>query len=148
MNDAVWELQCAIYRALSRSGKIRSLVGNPPRIYDDPPRDMQLSCIRIGSTGIAPWQGVPGGFEHEIRLYAYSYYHGSKEVKNIMDRVHDTLHEKFFDINGHRLVDMRFVFADIIHRPESGLYSGIMRYRAVTQTEILQEEENVMDTEV
>lgn len=133
MSDAVWALQRAVYQTLSADLNLQSLIGDPARIYDDPPSGAELPYLVIGPTQITDWAGVDRGLQHDLRLHAFSAYAGRREIKQIMGAVYDALHEVDFTVDGHRLVNVRFVFADAVRRSDAGAYQGVMRYRAVTQ---------------
>ncbi len=133
MSDAIWALQCAMYKALCAAPEVKALLGEPARIYDDPPEGAELAYLVIGPTQISDWSGVDRGLRHDLRLHAYSAYAGRREIKTIMGAVYDVLHDAAFPVDGHRLVNMRFVFADAVRRRDGGAYHGVMRYRAVTQ---------------
>lgn len=133
MSDAIWALQRALYQALAAEPGIQTLLGNPVRIYDDPPAGAELPYLVIGPTQITDWAGVDRGLQHDLRLHAFSAYAGRREIKQIMGAVYDALHEANLTVDGHRLVNIRFVFADAVRRRDANAYQGVMRYRAVTQ---------------
>ncbi|MEM8987908.1 MAG: DUF3168 domain-containing protein [Pseudomonadota bacterium] len=131
--DASWEVQQAVYAALSADSALQALIGAPARIYDDAPADAAFPFVTIGQARATDWHGADGGVEHDIRLYAWSRYAGRKEVKQIISAVYDIVHEGSFSVAGHRLVNSRFVFADIFRRQDGDTYQGVMRYRIVTE---------------
>ena len=135
MSNALWEMQRAIYQALAADAGVRAEIGEPPRLYDDPPVDAAFPYLTIGESKMRYWRGVDGGFEHEIRLNIVSRYAGRREVKRIMGAVYDALHETALTLAGHRLVNIRFVFADAFRRQDGEVYQGAMRFRAVTEPE-------------
>ena len=133
MTDAVWELQRAVYGLLSADAAIKAEIGDPARIYDDPPSDAAFPYITLGETRAADWKGVDGGLEHDFKLYVFSRYAGRREVKRIIGVIYDALHEAAFAITGHQLVNIRFVFGDAFRRLDGETYQGVARFRAVTQ---------------
>lgn len=133
MSDAAWALQTAIRTHLSGDDAIKSLIGDPPRIYDAPPKGAAFPYLVIGEGRLSDWSGVDGGMVHDLRLAAYCKYAGRLEVKAIMTAVYDALHEAELPLTGHRLINIRFVFADALRRRDGESYEGVMRYRAVTQ---------------
>ncbi len=133
MSDAIWALQAAIYQALSVDAQLKMLIGDPPRIYDDPPEDAGLPYLVIGATSVSDWKGVDRGLEHDLRLHVFSKYSGRREIKDIMAATYDALHEAALTVAGHRLVNIRFVFGDAFRRQDGETYQGVMRFRAVTQ---------------
>ena len=133
MSAASWAVQEAIYSRLNDDARVLAILGAPPRIYDDPPEDVVFPFIAIGEARARDFAGVPGAEEHDLRLYAHSRYAGRREVKRIMSAVYDAIHDAAFDVAGFRLVNLRYVFADVLRRREPDAYQGVMRYRAVTE---------------
>ncbi|MEL7486432.1 MAG: DUF3168 domain-containing protein [Pseudomonadota bacterium] len=136
MTDALsWSLQKAIYQQLAGDDAITALIGDPPRLYDAPPRDVAFPYLVLGETRVRDWPGVEGGLDHDIRLRAWSRHQGRREIKRLLNVVYDALHERPLALEGQRLVHLRFVFADIFPRAENGVFQGVARFRALTQPE-------------
>lgn len=133
MSDAVWALQKAVYQHLSADVGLKALIGDPARIYDDPPAGAATPYLTIGPTSIREFKGVDGGLQHDLRLHAFSRYAGRRDVKQIVSAVYDALHEAALTVEGHRLINLRFVFSDVIRRQDGDAYQGVIRFRAVTQ---------------
>ena len=133
MSAASWAMQKAVYAALRADDGVKAELGDPPRIFDNPPKGEAYPHVVIGEGRVTPLDGVDGAAEHEIRLQIFSRHAGRREIRRIIDALYDALHEADFAIDGHRLVNIRFVFADIFKRGESDLYQGAARFRAVTQ---------------
>ncbi len=133
MTNAQWELQKAVYQALAADAAIKAEVGEPARIFDDPPPDALFPYLTLGEARATDWKGVDGGLEHDLRLYVFSRYAGRREVKRILSAVYDALHEAALTLSGHDLVNIRFVFADAFRRTDGETYQGVARFRAVTQ---------------
>lgn len=133
MTDPFWSLQRAVYAHLRADAGLAAEIGDPPRVYDDPPDDAVFPYLALGETRARDWPGVVGGLEHEIRLYAFSRHAGRREVKRIIAAVYDALHEAPLAPDGLHLVSLRFVFADAFQRQDGETYQGVARFRAVTQ---------------
>ena len=71
------------------------------------------------------------GSEVTINMDVWSQYKGSKEVKNLMDRIHTLLHDSSLSVTGHNLINMRLEFIDVLRDPDGITRHGIMRFRAV-----------------
>ncbi|MFQ5563874.1 MAG: DUF3168 domain-containing protein [Parvularculaceae bacterium] len=133
MSVAAWNLQKAIFAHLSADAGVKVELGDPARIHDDPPPGAPFPYLTIGEARASDWSGVPGGAEHDVKLHIFSRYAGRREIKRIIAAVYDALHEAAFTIEGHRLVNIRFVFADSFRRADGETYQGVMRFRAVTE---------------
>jgi hypothetical protein len=132
MSASSWALQRAIFGRLTGDAALKNFIGDPPRVYDDAPRDAELPYILIGEARAADWKGVDGGVEHDLKLHVFSRYAGRREIKEIMSAVYDALHEADLAVDGHQLINIRFVFSDAMRRQDSDIYHGVMRFRAVT----------------
>ncbi len=133
MSAAIWNLQKAIYAHLTADAGVGVELGNPARIYDDPPTDSPFPYLTLGEARANDWNGVDGGVVHDLKLYIFSRYAGRQELKRIMAVVYDALHEADFPIEGHLLINMRYVFGDSFRRQNDDIYQGVMRFRAVTE---------------
>ncbi len=130
--NAEWELQKAIYQTLSADAALKAEIGDPARIFDDPPPDAVFPYLTLGEARMSDWKGVDGGAEHDVKLYVFSRYAGRREVKRILGAVYDALHEAALTLAGHDLINIRFVFADAFRRSDGETYQGVARFRAVT----------------
>lgn len=137
MTNAQWELQRAVYQALGADAALKEQIGDPARIYDDPPPDAVFPYLTVGEARAKPFPGVAGGLEHDLNLHVFSRYAGRREVKAVMGAVYDALHDASLALAGHVLVNIRFVFGDAFRRRDGDgpIYQGAMRFRAVTQRE-------------
>ncbi len=133
-NAFAWGLQKAVYGALADHAALAAHLGAPPRIYDAPPKGTAFPFATLGETRVKPFRGVDGAFEHDLRVHVFSRYEGRREAKEILNGVYDALHEADFSVDGASLVQIRFVFADIFPRTDGGVFQGVARFRAVTQT--------------
>lgn len=127
-----WPLQKALYLALAGDAGLKGEIGDPPRLYDDPPAGAAFPYVLLGEAREAPISGHDGAFEHDLRLQIYSRHGGRREVKRVIAALHDALHDAALDVEGARLVSLRFVFADIFRR-DGALFAGVARFRAVTE---------------
>ncbi|WP_375203644.1 DUF3168 domain-containing protein [Hyphococcus sp.] len=135
MTDAQWELQKAVYLTLRADAGVKAEVGDPARIFDDPPPEALFPYLTLGEARASDWKGVEGGLEHDLRLYVFSRYAGRREVKRILSAVYDALHDAALTLSGHDLINIRFVFADAFRRNDGETYQGVARFRAVTMAQ-------------
>lgn len=133
MTNAQWELQKAVYQTLAADAALQAEIGDPARIFDDPPPDALFPYLTLGEARMSDWKGVEGGLEHDVKLHVFSRYAGRREVKRILGAVYDALHEAALTVTGHDLINIRFVFADAFRRSDGETYQGVARFRAVTQ---------------
>lgn len=133
MTDTAFPLQEAAFAAIAGDPTVQSLLGNPVRFYDVAPESPTFPFAVFGDWKTSAYAGLPGAFEHDIRIRIFSRYGGRKETRQIMSALHDVLHDAPLSAPGHRLVSMRFVFSDVFLRADRGSWDGIMRFRAVDE---------------
>ncbi len=133
MSDASLSLQRAIYARLKDDAGLQALIGDPARLYDDPPLAATFPYVTLGEARTTPLDGVEGALAHDVRLYAFSAYAGRFEVKSMLGALYDALHDAALVLNGHTLISIRFVFADALRRVDRETYQGVARFRAVTE---------------
>ena len=133
MTDASLSLQRAIYAHLLADAGVKALIGDPARVYDDPPVGAVFPYLTLGEAKTRTLAGVEGGVEHDIRLYAFSKYAGRLEIKQIMGAAYDALHDAALALQDHQLISLRFVFGDAFRRIDGETYQAVSRFRAVTQ---------------
>tara|TARA_A100001201_G_scaffold2620_1_gene6677 strand:+ start:1336 stop:1743 length:408 start_codon:yes stop_codon:yes gene_type:complete len=99
-----FDLQSAIYTLLSGDSTLDSLVGNN-RIYDNVPQTSSYPYVVIGNE-IATNQGTKtlDGIEYGIDIDVWSQYRGKKEIKNIMERIYNLLHDQDLTVSGASFV--------------------------------------------
>ena len=71
------------------------------------------------------------GSETTINIHIWSQYKGSKQTKEIMDKVHDLLHDSNLSVTGFNLINLRFEYSDIMRDPDGITRHGVMRFRAI-----------------
>jgi hypothetical protein len=135
--DAAWALQEAIYSRLTADQSLRALLGDPPRIFDQPPPEATFPMLILGAGELKPYAGIEGAFEHLFRFTAYSRWGGRRECKLIAAGVRLSLQDAALTLDGHRLIQSRLVFEDQLKLREPDIYQGVMRYRFVTVPEAL-----------
>lgn len=131
--SAHWALQQAMVAALSADAGVKALLGDPPRIHDDVPRNPAYPFLTVGEGGETDWsfQDVEG-LECRVVLTAWSRYAGRKEVKDAIDRIRTVLHDASLSVTGWRLINLRFDSAEYARGP-GGAYRGTARFRAVLE---------------
>ncbi len=130
---SVWAIQKAMFAHLAADSGVIAELGDPPRLYDEPPESAPFPYAVLGEARVDDYPGLPGGRAHDLRIQIVSRHQGRKEVKRAVDAVSAALDDADFPIDGARLVNMRFVSADISLRDASGLHTGTLRFRAATE---------------
>jgi hypothetical protein len=130
--SAALELQKAVFAVLTGDAGVGALVGD--RIYDATPRKAQFPYLNFGSGRTDDWStGTEEGEEHSLTLHAWSREPGKRETYQILEAVKAALHDTALDLDGHRLVNLRFESAQAARDPDGITWHGVMRFRAVTE---------------
>ena len=131
--SASWQLQQAVYGALSGNAALVALLGGP-RIYDDVPHAAAYPFVSLGQTSSTDWGTSTGdGEEHIVTLHVWSSFGGRSEAQLIMGAIRDVLHTVHLTLTGHTLVNLRQQFSDVRREADGITIHGLVRYRAVTQ---------------
>jgi uncharacterized protein DUF3168 len=133
MSDASLALQQAVYDALAQSIPLQNLIGSPPRLYDHHRQEPIFPYVVIGEVRVSDYPGLAGGLEHDLRVHAFSLYGGQREAKEFHGLIREGLHDRALTLTGHRLINLRFVFGDILRLRDGETWQAVLRFRAVTQ---------------
>lgn len=133
MSSPAWELQKAVYDALSADADLIALLGGA-RIYDHVPRGAAFPYITFGPSTTRDWStGTEKGSEHLLTLRVWSKAGGEKEVHLMLEAIRAALHEAALTPAGHRLVSLRHELSDAVREPDGETYQGVARFRALTE---------------
>lgn len=132
--SADWALQTAVRAHVLGDATLLTLLGDPPRVYDQPPRDAVFPFLTFGRAETRPLDAdAPGALAHVLHLHVWSRYGGRKEVKDIIAALRASLADASLAVAGHALVSLRVTFTDVLRAPDGRTSQGILRLRAVTQ---------------
>ena len=129
MSIGQFQLQQTIFSALNVNA-ITTTLGCG--VFDDVPSDQSYPFISLGEDNAVDYdtKTLAGG-EITQEIHIWSQYKGSKECKQIMDKVHDLLHDSSLGVSGFNLINLRFEFSDIMIDPDGVTRHGVMRFRAI-----------------
>lgn len=130
MSIGQFALQTTIYSTLSSDNTLTSTLGSG--VYDEVVEGATYPFVALGEeTAIDYSTKNTNGGETTINVHIWSQYKGSKETKQIMDRIHDLLHDSNLSVTGFNLINLRFEFSDIMRDPDGVTRHGVMRFRAI-----------------
>ena len=128
-------LRAAIRGALVADAPLVSLLGGE-RIYDEPPRDAALPYVTLGEDVVSDGStATEAGDEHALTLHVWSRQGGHREAQLIAGALLESLSEATHAPEGHRVANLRFIAADVRREAEGRTYHGIVRLRALTESE-------------
>ena len=125
-------LRASVRAALLADALLAAMVDT--RIYDGPPRAAAMPYVSFGEVRLRDWStGSDYGVEHVLTLDIWSLQPGMRETLAIADRLGAILQDAALTLDGHRLVDLRFVSLDTRREQNGRIAHGILRLRAVTE---------------
>jgi hypothetical protein len=132
MTNASFALQSAVFAALSGDATMQSLLDT--RIYDAVPLNPTFPYAVLGdgketNAGTATEEGS----EHAFTVTVWSQGGGHQESKSIADAARFRLNNATLSLDGHALVDLRFVDCGYAREKDGETYSATLRFRAVTE---------------
>jgi hypothetical protein len=130
--NASFALQSAVFAALSGDATMQSLIDT--RLYDAVPRNPVFPYVVLGddketNAGTATEEGS----EHIFTIAAWSRHGGHAESKSIADAIRFRLNNATLSLDGHALVDLRFLDCEYARDSDGHTYSATLRFRAVTE---------------
>ena len=126
-----WAVQLGLYAALEAAEGLHALSPTGVGLYDQTPDEPVFPFLTIGEARCEPYDGVPGAYEHEVRLRAYSRHGGRRELKEIEGAVRAAV--EALSVPGRRVAQARFVFADTFRQPDQDTFGSVLRFRIVTE---------------
>ena len=135
MSDAILALRAAIQTRLEGDGALVALIG-PGRIHDEAPRAARGLYVVHGDVEARDWTtGSDRGSEQELTLVVWAADSASsRQALEVARTIADALDEAALVLDGHRLIDLRWLSSRLAREPRSGLGHVTVRFRAVTET--------------
>ncbi len=132
--NALWAVQKAIQAALGADPALASLLGSPVRLYDDVPPQPQFPFASWDRARMVPLKADrAGALEHRLTLKIWSRYGGRREALEILQAVRAVLDDAALGLDGHVLVSLSTVFADVFRIRSTQVFEAILSLRAVTE---------------
>jgi hypothetical protein len=132
--SASWALQQAIFATLCSSDEIKDVVGDPPRVFDAPPRGTAFPYVVIGDDAQSDWStATEDGSEHAIVIHIWSRADGHKEAKLVADAVRDALDGAELAVTGQALIGIRHLETAFTRESDGETIHAVLRFRAVLE---------------
>jgi hypothetical protein len=128
--DPSHALQVALYAALM------PVEGVGARVYDAVPDDRAFPYVTIGAAQTIPARAeCVDGTESFVDVHIWSREVGSIEAKVIGGRVLLALHDASLELEGHRLIAIRFTGSRVFRDPDGITTHGVYSFRVLSQPE-------------
>lgn len=127
-------LAAAIRDAAMADAGVKAALGEPARIYDDPPPDVIFPYVTLGRVESRPSDASDvDAIEHAITLHCWSRYGGRAEALQVIGALRDVLHNAALAIEGRRLVFLFAQFSDVFRSGDGRTTHGVLRLKALTE---------------
>jgi hypothetical protein len=132
--NAEQALAASIRAAAMADTGVKSALGDPARIYDDPPPDVIFPYLTLGRVESRPSDASGAeAIEHAITLHCWSRYGGRAEALQVIGALRDVLHNAALDVEGRRLVFLFAQFSDVFRTGDGRTTHGVLRLKALTE---------------
>jgi len=126
----------ALRVALLADAGVQTALGDPARIYDEPPVDVVFPYVTLGRMeSRAVDASATDALEHAVTLHVWSRYGGRAEALDVIGAMRAVLHNAALTIEGRKLVLLFAMFADVFRSGDGRTTHGVLRIRAVTEPE-------------
>ncbi|MDR3527230.1 MAG: DUF3168 domain-containing protein [Rhizomicrobium sp.] len=130
--SAAWALQQAVFAALANTAAVQSQVAG--RLFDAVPETAALPYIVLGEAAEHDnATASEAGSSHTLLVHIWSRSGGSRESKQIAAAVRSCLDHAGLSLNGHALIDLRFVSADYARQSDGKTFRAVLRFTASTE---------------
>ena len=133
MIDHETALQTAIIAHLKDDPVLKVLLGDPARIWDEPPGRREFPHLTIGRCESRAVNADGCGIEHTLTLHCVSRFAGTEEARAICAAVRARIEGVVLEADGVRTVSVRTTFADVFRSQDLRRTYGVIRVRAVTE---------------
>lgn len=129
-------LAAAMRAAAMEHAAVKTLLGEPARVYDDPPPDPVFPYVTLGRVESRPTDtSACEAAEHAITFHAWSRHGGRAEAIDVVAALRAALHNAALSLDGYRLVLLLAQFSDVFRSGDGRTTHGVLRIRAVTEPE-------------
>lgn len=134
MSDAILALRAAIQARLAAETALIGLIG-PDRIFEEAPRAMRGLYVVHGEVEARDWSaGAERGCEQECTLVVWAAQSSSaRQALEATGLIVAALDEADLALDGHSLVNLRWLSSRLAREPRSGLPNVTIRFRAATE---------------
>ncbi|MEE9272462.1 MAG: DUF3168 domain-containing protein [Robiginitomaculum sp.] len=124
----------AIHNHLSNSQEVQSLLGNPPRLYDNPPEDPIYPYLSYGRMQSSDISGDAAPLsQHIISLHIWSRYGGRGEIFDCNAAIAAALFGASLPLGEGIAVHSNITFTDNFRAPDGRTMHGLIRLSLTTQ---------------
>jgi len=124
----------AIRAAAMADAGVKTVLGDPARLYDDPPADPVFPYVTLGRVEARASDAAgASALEHVLTLHVWSRHGGRAEALGVIGALRAALHDAPLDVEGRRLILLFVVFTDVFRSGDGRTTHGVLRIRALTE---------------
>lgn len=128
---ATWELQKAVYAALTADAALMALITG---IFDHVPQGQAYPYLTVGDDTETDRNTFDRtGREPTMTLHLWSKYAGMKQAKDIAERVVTLLDDQALVVTGWGHVMTTYEFGEFLRDPDGETRHGVLRFRMLLQ---------------
>jgi hypothetical protein len=132
--SASWALQQAVFTALGADAGVIALLGSPPCVYDDVPRDAVMPYAVIGEASESDWSTkTDGGVSLLLAVRIWSRDAGFMQAKQIAGAIRACLDGAALRLAGATLIDLRFESASYGRESDGLTRRAELKFRALIE---------------
>ncbi len=133
-SSASWSVQKSLVQALKSDVVLSGLLSGQ-NVFDHVPQRSPWPFVSIGNVASRDlsMSDSESGAEHFVTVHVWSRAKGKKQCYEIMEVVRSILHDSHPTVEGHALVNLRYVSSDVGLDPDGETVHGVMRFRVVTE---------------
>ncbi|MET4682870.1 DUF3168 domain-containing protein [Brevundimonas faecalis] len=132
MKDHEGALIKGLIARLKGDGALKALLGDPIRIWDEPPAGAAFPYLLVGRGESRELAGG-GLIEHRLTLSCASRFRGTEEARAVAAAVRARLADAPVEADGVRAVSLGVVFTDVFRSSDLKRAWAVMRVRAATE---------------
>jgi len=123
-------LQKALIETLCAAESVRALLGDPPRLFDEPPPDAVYPYSTIGRMETqANGAAAHDGLEHAVTLHVWSRYGGRAEAQSILAAFRAALDDTALSVEGRRVTLCLVTLVDAFRSGDGRTTQGVLRLK-------------------
>lgn len=124
----------AIRAAAMTDAGVQAVLGDPARLYDDPPADPVFPYVTLGRAEARASDAAGAqALEHVLTLHVWSRHGGRAEALDVIGALRAALHDARLEVDGRRLILLFVVFTDVFRSGDGRTTHGVVRLRALTE---------------
>lgn len=133
MSSVIWDLQRALFDALSTAPAITALIGSG-RIYDAVPHSHSFPILTIGDIQANDWStSTETGFDCSVTLHSWLEGTSRKQTHELIDAIRNELDDANLLLIDSTLIFIRYLSSAVIPEQEQNLTHGTVRFRALLE---------------